>query len=55
MAHSNGWDFWCNIGESGGVIMWPTKMSGILGGNIGESGGLFKWPTTMGEFWVHFS
>jgi len=31
VANSNWWDFWCNIGESSGVINWPTQIGGILG------------------------
>jgi hypothetical protein len=31
VAHSNGCDCGCNIGVSGGVFKWPTKMGGILG------------------------
>jgi hypothetical protein len=30
VAHYNGWDFGCNIGESGGVFKWAIKMGGIL-------------------------
>lgn len=31
MVYSNGCDFWCDIGESDGVSMWPIKMGEILG------------------------
>ena len=30
MANSNWWDFWCNIGESSGVIKRPNQMGGIF-------------------------
>jgi len=30
VAHSNGWDFGCNMGELSGVIIWSTKMGAIL-------------------------
>jgi hypothetical protein len=39
----------CNIGELGGVIMWPTQIGGIFGAIFGESGGALKWPTQMGD------
>jgi len=29
VAHTNGSDFWCNIGESGGVFELATKMGDI--------------------------
>jgi hypothetical protein len=31
VAHSNGWDCACNMGESGGVFRWPTPIREILG------------------------
>jgi hypothetical protein len=31
VAHSNGCNLGCNIGESGGVIKWPTQMGAIFG------------------------
>jgi hypothetical protein len=31
VAHSNVWDFGCDIGELAGVFKWPTKMGDILG------------------------
>ena len=31
MAHWNWQDFWCNICEFSGVLMWPTEMCAILG------------------------
>jgi hypothetical protein len=55
VAHSNGWDFWCNIGESGGVIMWPTKMGGILGAILVNRVGYLSGPLQWESFWVHFS
>jgi len=38
VTHSNGCDFGCNIGQSGGVFMWPTQMDDILGAI------LVNWP-----------
>jgi hypothetical protein len=31
VAHWNWQDFWCNICEFSGVLMWPTEMCAILG------------------------
>ena len=43
MTHSNG----CDIGQSGGVFMWPTQMddilSAILVNWVGDLSGLLKW------------
>ena len=30
MAHSNKFDFWCNIGQSDGVLQWLTTKGGIF-------------------------
>ncbi len=31
MAHSNGWDFGCDMGGSGGIFKWPAQMGAIVG------------------------
>jgi hypothetical protein len=52
VAHSNGCNFWCDIGESGGVLKWTTKMGNILGAILVNQVG-YKWSTKMGEiFWA---
>jgi hypothetical protein len=31
VAHCNGYEFGCNVGESDDVLQWPTEMGGDLG------------------------
>jgi len=52
VAHLSGWHFWCDIGDLGGGLKWPTQVVEVahLSGwnfqsDIGNSGGVFKWPT----------
>jgi len=47
VVHSGDEDFWCNIGDSGGVFKWPTKVVDIFGvifvNLVGYLRGQLKW------------
>ena len=47
--------FWYDIGQSGEVIMWPTKKGGC---NVGQLCEVCMWPTIvggiLGAIWVNW-
>ena len=54
MAHSNGQDFRCNIGELDGVFQWPTKMCGIYGAIFVNWVGYLSGPLKCVGLWVKY-